>query len=72
MLDKHTARALVGLGRMSSREYLRVFGEDLRSGQKQALDAPGNALGKAKTRKAPPTARACAGPQLPRALTQDR
>lgn len=30
MLDKHTARALVALKRLSSEEYLRLFGEDIR------------------------------------------
>ncbi len=75
MLDKHTARALVGMGRMSSQEYLRLFGEELRSGHKPEIDtaekANGNAIGGKPAAKAvPATSRACAGPQLPKGLTQ--
>jgi hypothetical protein len=33
MMDRYTARALVEQGRMSSEEYLRLFGEELRSGR---------------------------------------
>ncbi|MFN3892631.1 MAG: hypothetical protein ACK4MV_19720 [Beijerinckiaceae bacterium] len=31
MMDRYTARALVEQGRMSSEEYLRLFGEEIRS-----------------------------------------
>ncbi len=31
MMDRYTARALVEQGQMSSEEYLRLFGEELRS-----------------------------------------
>ncbi len=31
MLDRYTARALVEAGQMSSEEYLRLFGEELRA-----------------------------------------
>jgi hypothetical protein len=32
-MDRYTARALVEQGRMSSEEYLRLFGEELRCGR---------------------------------------
>jgi polyhydroxyalkanoate synthesis regulator phasin len=31
MMDRYTARALVEQGQMSSEEYLRLFGEEIRS-----------------------------------------
>lgn len=31
MMDRYTARALVAQGQMSSEEYLRLFGEEIRS-----------------------------------------
>lgn len=31
MMDRYTARALVEAGQMSSEEYLRLFGEELRA-----------------------------------------
>ena len=49
MMDRYTARALVEQGQMSSEEYLRLFGEEIRSAraaqraesalQKQAMAA---------------------------------
>lgn len=38
MMDRYTARALVEAGRMSSEEYLRLFGEEIRS-SREALRA---------------------------------
>ena len=35
MLDRYTARALVEAGQMSSEEYLRLFGEELRAARDQ-------------------------------------
>jgi hypothetical protein len=35
MLDRYTARALVEAGQMSSEEYLRLFGEELRAARAQ-------------------------------------
>ena len=35
MMDRYTARALVEQGQMSSEEYLRLFGEELRSARAQ-------------------------------------
>jgi hypothetical protein len=35
MLDRYTARALVETGQMSSEEYLRLFGEELRAARDQ-------------------------------------
>jgi hypothetical protein len=31
MMDRYTARALVAAGQMSSEEYLRLFGEEIRA-----------------------------------------
>ncbi|MDP2356626.1 MAG: hypothetical protein Q8M31_11280 [Beijerinckiaceae bacterium] len=36
MLDRYTARALVEQGQMSSEEYLRLFGEELRNAREAA------------------------------------
>ncbi len=36
MLDRYTARALVEQGQMSSEEYLRLFGEEIRSAREAA------------------------------------
>lgn len=35
MMDRFTARALVETGQMSSEEYLRLFGEELRAARDQ-------------------------------------
>ena len=36
MLDRYTARALMDLGKLSSEEYLRLYGNELRAQREQA------------------------------------
>ncbi|MGE3644171.1 MAG: hypothetical protein AB7F96_09990 [Beijerinckiaceae bacterium] len=63
MLDKHTAKALMHMGRISPAEYLRLFGEDERT-QGNEVRKQANAA-RARRRQPPRTAMASPLPTLP-------
>ena len=66
MLDRYTARALVEAGQMSSEEYLRLFGEELRAARAQT-----RAEIEASKREYAAQARAAAASDAPASQTSD-
>ena len=66
MMDRYTARALVEAGQMSSEEYLRLFGEELRAARAQS-----RAEREADRRRLAAQARSAAPPADPASQKRD-
>lgn len=61
MFDRHTAHALMKMGRMSSHQFLRVFGDNVRKGRDEVRKRHRKALDRLKGR----TPKTAEGKQTP-------